>query len=195
MVERLARSVLSDGDEVLYADADNLVLREEFNTMAQARSRVSLYGLAGLPVTMGDDLRTLPPERCGRLELAYREGGWYSGIKYYFPTPVPFEEIQIRVFSPDFHGIVVRLIDQSSQTHQLFLPFKSGEGWQTVTVRRPKWSYHFWAGANDGKWHGGIVGIQLLAEGIRLNDRKARRGFLYFNRISVITPQNGNDVK
>ena len=137
----------------------------------------------------------MPPERCGRLELAYREGGWYSGIKYYFPTPVPFEEIQIRVFSPDFHGIVVRLIDQSSQTHQLFLPFKSGEGWQTVTVRRPKWSYHFWAGANDGKWHGGIVGIQLLAEGIRLNDRKARRGFLYFNRISVITPQNGNDVK
>ena len=137
----------------------------------------------------------MPPERCGRLELAYREGGWYSGIKYYFPTPVPFEEIQIRVFSPDFHGVVVRLIDQSSQTHQLFLPFKSGEGWQTVTVRRPKWSYHFWAGANDGKWHGGIVGIQLLAEGIRLNDRKARRGFLYFNRISVITPQNGNDVK
>lgn len=52
---------------VLYADADNLVLREEFNTMAQARSRVSLYGLAGLPVTMGDDLRTLPPERCGLL--------------------------------------------------------------------------------------------------------------------------------
>ena len=47
-----------------YADADNLVLREEFNTPAQARSRVSFYGLAGLPVTMGDDLRTLPPERC-----------------------------------------------------------------------------------------------------------------------------------
>ena len=49
---------------VLYADADNLVLREEFNSMAQARSRVSFYGLAGLPITMGDDLRTLPPERC-----------------------------------------------------------------------------------------------------------------------------------
>ena len=49
---------------IFYADADNLVLREEFNTPAQARSRVSFYGLAGLPVTMGDDLRTLPPERC-----------------------------------------------------------------------------------------------------------------------------------
>lgn len=51
----------------LYADADNLVLREEFNTPAQARSRVSFYGLAGLPVTIGDDLRKLPAERCDLL--------------------------------------------------------------------------------------------------------------------------------
>lgn len=52
---------------VLYTDADTLVLRDEFNTLAQARSRVSFYGLAGLPVTLGDDLRYLPPERCNLL--------------------------------------------------------------------------------------------------------------------------------
>jgi hypothetical protein len=53
---------------VFYADADNLVLREEFNTMAQARSRVSFYGLAGLPVTIGDDLTRLPAERIDLLK-------------------------------------------------------------------------------------------------------------------------------
>lgn len=53
---------------VLYTDADNLILRDEFNTLAQARTRVSFYGLTGLPVTMGDDLRELSPERCNLLK-------------------------------------------------------------------------------------------------------------------------------
>lgn len=46
-----------------YADADNLVLREEFNTIEQARSRVSFYGLTGLPVTIGDPLAELDEPR------------------------------------------------------------------------------------------------------------------------------------
>ncbi len=53
---------------ILYTDADNLILRDEFNTLAQARTRVSFYGLTGLPITMGDDLRELPPERCDLLK-------------------------------------------------------------------------------------------------------------------------------
>lgn len=39
---------------ILYADCDNLVIREEFNSINQARSRVSFYGLSGIPVTFGD---------------------------------------------------------------------------------------------------------------------------------------------
>jgi len=39
---------------IFYADGDNIVLRSEFNTVTQARSRVSFYGLTGLPVTVGD---------------------------------------------------------------------------------------------------------------------------------------------
>ena len=42
-----------------YADGDNIVLREEFNNRAQVRSRVSLYGLTGLPVTIGDRIDEL----------------------------------------------------------------------------------------------------------------------------------------
>jgi hypothetical protein len=46
-----------------YADADCLVLRPEFNTLAQARSRLSFYALAGLPLTLGDPLSTLDEPR------------------------------------------------------------------------------------------------------------------------------------
>jgi len=48
---------------VLFADADNLVLRREFNNLAQARSRVSFYGLCGLPVTVGDAMDALDFDR------------------------------------------------------------------------------------------------------------------------------------
>ncbi len=44
-------------------DPDNIVIREEFNTMEQARSRASFVSLAGTPLTFGDDLTRLPEER------------------------------------------------------------------------------------------------------------------------------------
>ena len=53
----------------LYCDPDNLVLRPEFNDLHQARTRVTMVSLLGLPATFGDDLRELPPER---LELLRR---------------------------------------------------------------------------------------------------------------------------
>lgn len=48
-----------------YCDPDNLVTREEFNTLYQARTRASLVSLLGLPITLGDDLRKLSDERIG----------------------------------------------------------------------------------------------------------------------------------
>jgi hypothetical protein len=48
---------------VLYCDPDNLVIRPEFNSMDQAISRASLVAVLGLPVTLGDRLPDLPPER------------------------------------------------------------------------------------------------------------------------------------
>lgn len=48
---------------ILYVDADNLILRPEFSNLEQARTRVSFYGLAGLPLTLGDALDKLDPER------------------------------------------------------------------------------------------------------------------------------------
>lgn len=48
---------------VLYADPDNVVVRPEFNDANQAMSRVSLVSLLGLPITFGDNLPELPPDR------------------------------------------------------------------------------------------------------------------------------------
>ena len=61
-VERLCRFYPLH-NAVLYCDPDNVVTREEYNNMEQARTRVSLTALLGLPTTIGDDLRALPDER------------------------------------------------------------------------------------------------------------------------------------
>jgi hypothetical protein len=52
---------------VFYADGDNLVLRKEFNNLNQARSRVSFYGLTGLPLTIGDPMDDLDEARVDML--------------------------------------------------------------------------------------------------------------------------------
>lgn len=46
-----------------YCDPDNLVIRPEFNSLDQAVSRTSFLSVLGLPVTLGDNLPDLPPER------------------------------------------------------------------------------------------------------------------------------------
>jgi len=48
---------------VIYPDADNVVLREEFNTLNQAESRIFFVSLLGLPMTFGDDFKALSEDR------------------------------------------------------------------------------------------------------------------------------------
>ncbi len=48
---------------VIYPDADNVVLREEFNTLKQAESRIFFVSLLGLPMTFGDDFKVLSDDR------------------------------------------------------------------------------------------------------------------------------------
>ena len=48
---------------MLYADCDNIVIRKEYNNIEQARSRISFYGLTGVPVTLGDRFSEYDDER------------------------------------------------------------------------------------------------------------------------------------
>ena len=54
----------------LWCDMDNLVLREPFSNLAQARTRVSLTSLFGVPVTLGDEIAALDPDRVDMLRKA-----------------------------------------------------------------------------------------------------------------------------
>ena len=54
----------------MYCDPDNVVVREEFNTLDQARARVTMVTLLGLPTTLGDDLRELSMERVDLIRRA-----------------------------------------------------------------------------------------------------------------------------
>ena len=53
--------------ERMWCDMDNLVLREEYSTLAQARTRVSLYSLFGVPLTLGDEIAALDGPRIDML--------------------------------------------------------------------------------------------------------------------------------
>ncbi len=46
-----------------HADADNVVLRDEFNNFEQAKSRATIISLLGLPMTFGDQFEVLSNDR------------------------------------------------------------------------------------------------------------------------------------
>lgn len=54
----------------LHVDADNVVIREEFNDIEQAKSRAVSISLLGLPFTFGDDFKVLDEERVDILKRA-----------------------------------------------------------------------------------------------------------------------------
>jgi len=55
---------------VFYNDPDCVVLRDEYSTYAQAKTRLIPVSMLGLPLTFGDDLTKLPPERLDLLKRA-----------------------------------------------------------------------------------------------------------------------------
>lgn len=53
---------------MFYNDPDNVVIRDEFNTYNQAVSRAVFVSMLGMPITFGDNLPALPPERLNILK-------------------------------------------------------------------------------------------------------------------------------
>lgn len=50
-------------NNVLYPDSDNVVMREEFNDIKQAASRIYFVSMLGLPMTFGDEFDALDEKR------------------------------------------------------------------------------------------------------------------------------------
>lgn len=53
---------------MLLADPDNVVIRDEFNTIYQSQTRAAIVSLLGLPFTLGDDLTKLDKEHMSILQ-------------------------------------------------------------------------------------------------------------------------------
>ena len=68
-LDNLVKFLPRQGD-AFWPDCDNLVLRPEFSTTAQARTRVTIYALLGLPLTVGDPVDRLDDERTAMLRQA-----------------------------------------------------------------------------------------------------------------------------
>ena len=49
----------------IYLDPDNVVLRDEFSNVEQAKARLALVSLLGLPMTFGDEFSALSDEKIG----------------------------------------------------------------------------------------------------------------------------------
>jgi hypothetical protein len=54
----------------IFLDPDTLVLRDEYSTLEQARSRVALFALTGMKLTVGDPLSALDAPRIDALKRA-----------------------------------------------------------------------------------------------------------------------------
>jgi hypothetical protein len=52
----------------LHVDADNVVLRDEFNNYEQAKARATIISLLGLPMTFGDEFEVLSDDRVNILK-------------------------------------------------------------------------------------------------------------------------------
>lgn len=93
--------------DVFWPDGDNLVLRPEYNSAAQARTRVTIYALSGLPLTVGDPVGQLDDERTAMLRMAMPvQPTWRQRRSYpetcdgkSFDMTVDFEDWTMRSFS------------------------------------------------------------------------------------------------
>lgn len=65
-VDRFLKYSYLHGD-TLWCDMDNLVLREPYSNLAQARTRITLYSLFGVPLTLGDEVAALDRPRIDML--------------------------------------------------------------------------------------------------------------------------------
>lgn len=76
-------------------DPDNVVIREEFNTLDQAVTRAALVSLMGLPFTLGDNLPDLPEERVEILRRSI--------------PPIPAHPMDIRTGRSDQETVIINL--------------------------------------------------------------------------------------
>lgn len=108
-------------NNVMYLDGDNVVMREEYSTPAQAASRIYFISMLGLPVTFGDEFSALDDQRI-------------SFIKSCLPVlDIHPRDMQIQGLSGDLVKMNLA-IEKPWEQYNVVNLFNASEESRTVTV-------------------------------------------------------------
>jgi len=135
-----------------------------------------------------DALDAYSGSRSGKLSGDFTGGGVYVSINNPI-VPAEMERLSLQVKTSDATSFVLRLLDDSGQTHQQTVDLEPVEDWQRVDIlslNAGKNASH-WGGADDGEWHGPGIGIQIMLTADGLNSGKTT-GVIRFDEIIAYAP-------
>lgn len=124
----------------------------------------------------------------GKLTGDFTGGGVYVSTNNPI-VPTDMERLSLQVKTSDATSFVLRLLDDSGQTHQQTVDLEPVDDWQSVDIlslNAGKNAAH-WGGADDGEWHGPGVGIQLMLTADGLNGDKTT-GVIRFDELIAYAP-------
>ncbi|WP_246302510.1 sugar-binding protein [Paenibacillus plantarum] len=127
----------------------------------------------------------------GKLHGDFSAGGKYVAISKNF-LPLDMRKLEFWLKSGDASAITLRVVDSTGQVHQRKIALASAN-WQKIEISTFNigTNYLHFGGANDGKWHGPVIGISFLLEKSNLIGGKTS-GDAWIDDVSVTAPPQEN---
>jgi hypothetical protein len=122
----------------------------------------------------------------GRLRGDFTDGGRYVAL--HNNIVVDAREVSFWVRSSDASFVILRMVDDTGQSHQQRLPVQPDGQWHEVEVQNFDGGvgYEHWGGANDGVWHGPAHVIRLQLPLAALAGQMT--GEVVFDNVAVAVP-------
>lgn len=123
----------------------------------------------------------------GKLHGDFSAGGKYVAISKNF-LPLDMRKLEFWLKSADASGVTLRVVDSTGQVHQRKIALANAN-WQKIEISTFNigTNYLHFGGANDGKWHGPVIGISFLLEKSNLIGGKTS-GDAWIDDVSVMAP-------
>jgi len=118
------------------------------------------------------------------MEYDFSGGGEYVQIEAKETVPEEFTELRFEARSDREQSFVIRLIDDTDQTHQYALKYTNPSEWQALRVDFNERATDHFKGANDGVIHYPIRFIGLC---VQISDEnKTEPGKVEFSKIQLL---------
>jgi hypothetical protein len=128
-------------------------------------------------------------KRSYRLEADFREGGQYVGIWRSLAVLQNrhFKEMRMWLKTETLSRISIRLSDATGQCHQRMLTLEPTAEWQELVLHpEDMLGGEYWAGANDGKWHGPATAFGLNISRRSFDEPRPLQGAVWIDDIRVV---------